>query len=73
MTCTLLASLQVRHTYAFYGQSTYVVTFHVNSTESDKFTAPEKKMLPTPPLSPVEWPVGPTSVSLSTQSFKQYA
>jgi hypothetical protein len=43
MTCTLLASVQVRHTYAFYGQSTYVVTFHVNSTESDKFTAPEKK------------------------------
>jgi hypothetical protein len=34
-------------------------------------TAPEKKMLPTPPLSPAEWPVGPASISLPTQSLKQ--
>jgi hypothetical protein len=29
-------------------------------------TAPEKKMLPTPPFSLVEWSTGPVSVSLPT-------
>jgi hypothetical protein len=45
--------------YAFRGQSPYVATFHADPTKLNRFTAPEKKVLQTPPLSPVEWPMGP--------------
>jgi hypothetical protein len=43
MTCTLLAPVHVRHTYAFRGQSPYVATFHADPTELNRFTAPKKK------------------------------
>jgi hypothetical protein len=56
--------------YTSYGWSLYVATFHTDPTELDRFTAPEKKVLPTPPPSPAEWSVGPTSISLLTQSLK---
>jgi hypothetical protein len=43
MTRMLLASVHVCHTCAFHGQSLYVVTFHADPTELDRFTAYEKK------------------------------
>jgi hypothetical protein len=42
-TRTLLVPVHARHTYAFRGQSSYVTTFHVDPTELDGFTVPEKK------------------------------
>jgi hypothetical protein len=38
----LIAPVQVRHSYAFRGLSLYVVTFHADPTELDRFTAPKK-------------------------------
>jgi hypothetical protein len=43
MTRTLPASVHVCHLYASCGRSLYVATFHADSTELDRFTAPEKK------------------------------
>jgi hypothetical protein len=43
MTCMLPASVHVRHSYAFRGQSPYVTTFHYSSTVLNESTAPEKK------------------------------
>jgi hypothetical protein len=43
MTRTLLALVHVCHTYAFCGQSPYVITFYVDPIELDIFTAPKKK------------------------------
>jgi hypothetical protein len=42
MICTLSASIDVRDPYASYGKSTYVATFHADSTELNRFTALEK-------------------------------
>jgi hypothetical protein len=42
-TRTLPTSVHVRPAYAFCGWSPYVVTFHTDPTELDRFTAPEKK------------------------------
>jgi hypothetical protein len=42
MTCMLPASVHIRQSYAFCGRSPYMVTFHADSTELDKFTAPKK-------------------------------
>jgi hypothetical protein len=42
MTCMLSAPVDVRDPYASYGKSTYVATFHADSTELDRFTALEK-------------------------------
>jgi hypothetical protein len=52
----LLALVYVCHTYAFCGQSPYVVTFHADPTELDRFTT-LRNVLSTPPLSPAEWPM----------------
>jgi hypothetical protein len=70
MTHTLHAPIHIRHSYASCGKSLYVATFHIDPTELDIFTAPEKKMLLTPPLSPAEWPVGPASVSLPNTTIE---
>jgi hypothetical protein len=35
--------VHIRHSYASYGQPPYVANFHADSTELDKFIAPEKK------------------------------
>jgi hypothetical protein len=47
MTCMLPAPVYVRRSYASCGQSLYVATFHADLTELNRFTAPEKKELPT--------------------------
>jgi hypothetical protein len=71
--CVLPAPVHIYHLYASCEQSPYVITFHTDPTELDRFTTPEKKVLPTPPLSPAEWSVGSVSVSLPTQPLKQGA
>jgi hypothetical protein len=38
--------------------------------QSWTFTAPEKKLLLTPPLSPTEWPTGPALMSLLGTTIK---
>jgi hypothetical protein len=43
MTHMLPVPIHVRHLYASYGRSPYVATFHTDSAEMDRFTAPEKK------------------------------
>jgi hypothetical protein len=43
MTHMLLMLVHVHNPYASYDESPYVATFHTDSTESDKFIAPEKK------------------------------
>jgi hypothetical protein len=43
MTRTLPTSVHVCHSYASGGQSPYVTIFHADSTELDRFIAPEKK------------------------------
>jgi hypothetical protein len=40
---TLLMPVLVRDMYASYSQSPYMATFHIDSTEFDRFTTPEKK------------------------------
>jgi hypothetical protein len=40
---TLLVPVHICHMYAFCGQSLYVATFHVDPTELNGFTTPEKK------------------------------
>jgi hypothetical protein len=40
---TLSTPVHVRPTYASYGQSPYVATFHESSTDLDRVIAPEKK------------------------------
>jgi hypothetical protein len=40
---TLLMPVHVHHTYVFHEKSLYVVTFHANPTELDRFTTLEKK------------------------------
>jgi hypothetical protein len=42
-TCALLVPVHIRHSYAPYGQSLYVTTFHADPTEFNGCTAPEKK------------------------------
>jgi hypothetical protein len=42
MTHMLLTPVHVRHSYISCERSLYVVTFHTDSTELDRFTAPEK-------------------------------
>jgi hypothetical protein len=42
-THTLFTPVHVHHSYASYGRYSYVTTFHTDSTELDRFTAPEKK------------------------------
>jgi hypothetical protein len=54
--------VHVRPSYASYMRSLYGATFCESSIGLDGFTAPEKKVLPTPPLSLVEWSTGPISV-----------
>jgi hypothetical protein len=71
MTRTLSAPVHVRHSYASYGQSPYMATFDADPTELDGYYCSQEKVLPTPPLSPAEWPVGPAPVSLPTQPLKQ--
>jgi hypothetical protein len=71
MTRMLLMLVYVRHAYPSRGQSLYVATFHADPTELDGCTTPEKKVLPTPPLSPTEWSTGHASVSFPTQPLKQ--
>jgi hypothetical protein len=63
--------VHVRHSYASYRQSPYVVTFHADPTELDRSYCSREKMLPTPPLNLAEWPVGHALISLPTQLLKQ--
>jgi hypothetical protein len=38
----------------------------------DGYYCSREKVLPTPPLSPAEWSMGPTSVSLPRQPLKKH-
>jgi hypothetical protein len=69
MTHTLFVPVHVCHSYASYGLSPYMATFHTDPIELDRFTAPEKVLL-TPPLSPAKWPVGLSLVSLPNTTIE---
>jgi hypothetical protein len=60
--------IHVHDSYASCGQSPYVITFNANPTELDGSYCSWEKVLPTPPLSPTEWPTGPTPVSLPSKN-----
>jgi hypothetical protein len=56
MAHTLFTPVHIRHSYTFYKQFPYVVTFHADLTELDGYYFFQEKVLPTPPLSPAECP-----------------
>jgi hypothetical protein len=59
MICTLSTPVHVRHTYVFYGQSTYMLTFRKPSSALDgPYCTREKRASDTTP-SPAEWSTGP--------------
>jgi hypothetical protein len=69
-TRTLHMPVHVCHAYASYGRFSYMVTFHADPTKLDGWTAPEKKVLLTPPLSQTEWSVRPASVSVPNTTIE---
>jgi hypothetical protein len=69
---TLPTPAHVCPTYAFCGQSPYVVTFHESSIELSRPTAPEKKGSRHNPQRAADRYMGPYPASLPSQPMKQW-
>jgi hypothetical protein len=69
---TLLTPVHVRPTYASYGQSPYVTTFHESSTELSRPTALDKKGSRHNPQRAADRSAGPYPASLPSQPMKQW-
>jgi hypothetical protein len=70
MTHMLFTPVHIHHSYASYGQSPYMATFHDDSTELDESHCSQEKGTPNYiPSTPADWSMGPHIQFLSPHSY----